>query len=98
MENNNKTTTGWQIPIDLKDRFTEFCEKIKDSRIQEECSAALYIYMYLPEKIRELAKLEVKGVPMVDSRFWTDFAKGLELGITAQLSIQQQKQAKSRKK
>jgi len=93
MANDEKTTTGWKIPIELKDKFTDFCEGTPDS-IQEECSAALLIYMYLPEKIRELAKLEVKGVSMVPHEFWEHFAVGLELGIQAQLNIQQQKKGK----
>ena len=64
MRNNEKTTTGWQIPVELKDDFTAFCESTPDS-IQEECSAALLIYMHLPSKIRELAKLDVGRIAKI---------------------------------
>ena len=88
MENNDKIQTGWRVPTKLKDDFANFCAKTSDS-IEEECSAALYLYMRQPKKIRELAKLEVKGAPLVPASFWDDFAKGLELGIKVQLNIQQ---------
>jgi len=96
MENNGKCQIGWRIPSGLKDKFSDFCEKGPDS-MEEEAAAAVLIYMHLPKKIRTLAKLETKGTSIVEPRFWEEFGKGLELGITAQFNIQR-KGPGSRKK
>jgi len=97
MKNDEKSQIGWRLPPSLKDKFTEFCEPSLDS-MEEEAAAALLIYMHLPRKIRELAKLEAKGVELVEPRFWADFGKGLELGITAQLNTPQKKRDSRKKK
>ena len=98
MNNNEKIQIGWRLPQDLKDRFSGFCDKPSSDSMEEEAAGAIYVYMHLPQKIRELAKLEAKSVPMVDPAFWDDFGRGLELGIKAQLNIQQKPRDVSQKK
>ncbi len=95
MENHEKTQVGWRLPAALRDLFVGFCAKTDRDSMEEEAAAALHIYMHLPEKIRELAKLETKGVSMVEPEFWSDFDKALELGIKAQLKSQRPKRKKS---
>ncbi len=88
-----KIKTGWLVPIELKESFVNFCAE-KGNVAQEDCAGALLIWQYLPAQIREQARLEAKGVQSVDKKFWKQFSLGLELGIQAQLSIQQQQQGK----
>ena len=95
MENHEKTQVGWRLPTGLRDAFVDFCVKTDRDSMEEEAAAALHIYMHLPEKIRELAKLETKGVSMVESEFWDDFGEGLQLGIKAQLKNQKPKPKKA---
>lgn len=95
-KNMQKLTLGWRISRDVKDDFTDFCAKV-GSLVQEDCSGALVIWPYLPAQIREWARLEAKGLPAVDKKFWIDFQKGLELGLAAQANIQQKKPVKERK-
>jgi hypothetical protein len=59
------TTTGWLIPVEVKDSFTKFCTT-KGSIIKEDCAGALLIWQYLPPEIREWARLEAKGISSVD--------------------------------
>lgn len=100
MDENGKIQIGWRLPPGLKDKFSNFCDDPNSGSMEEEAAGALYIYMHLPEKIRELAKLEAKGVSMVESEFWDEFGEGLQLGIKAQLKNQPPKRKKpsSRKK
>ena len=82
-KNNGKTKLGWCIPKNIREDFTEFCAT-KGTLIQEECAGALIIYQFLPAEIRELARLQAKGVEDINSDFWKDFASALRLGIKAQ--------------
>lgn len=92
-KNEEKTKTGWPIPMSIKDSFVNFCAEM-GNLAQEDCAGALLIWQYLPAQIRESARLEAKGIRAVDKRFWKHFQTGLELGIQAQLNSQQQKPGK----
>ena len=89
-----KIQTGWQVPVSCKDSFTEFCDRV-GSLVQEDCAGALVIWQYLPAQLRELAKLQAKGLVEVDQKFWDQFHQGLELGIQAQSNIPPQKPDKT---
>lgn len=93
MTTDKKITTGWRIPVKIKESFVGFCADV-GALAQEDCAGALVIWQYLPAAVRERAKLEAKGKAAVDKNFWKQFRAGLELGIQAQLNIQQRKQAK----
>jgi len=80
----DKTPAGWPIPKSVKQEFINFCNS-KGSMIQEDCAGALMIWRFLPAQIREWAKLEAKGIPAVDPKFWEDFEYGLRLGLASQL-------------
>jgi len=88
-----KTKTGWPVPVSIKDSFVEFCAKM-GCLAQEDCAGALFIWKYLPAQIREEARLEAKGVKAIDTVFWKHFSDGLELGIRAQLNIHPKKPEK----
>ena len=93
MEKNKRSQANWLIPDEVKNSFVEFCASI-GTIAQEDCAGALVIWQYLPPAIREQAKLQAKGIAALDKKFWDQFRSGLELGIQAQLNIQQQKKAK----
>ena len=82
-KNLKKIATGWYIPIEVRERFTNFCN-MKGTVIQEDFAGALTVWQHLPAEIRELAKLEAKGLRESDERFWADFEAGLRLGIHGQ--------------
>jgi len=94
-KNEEKTKTGWPIPISVKDSFVNFCAEM-GTLAQEDCAGALLIWQHLPAQIRESARLEAKGIRSLDKNFWKQFQAGLELGIQAQLNIQQQKLARKK--
>ena len=92
MNKNEKITVGWQIPPDLKDKFIDFC---KGKDIQENCAAALWVYMKLSIEVRELAKLEIKGFSFEgSSEFWDKLGQAIRLGIKVQLNNLQTKPKK----
>jgi hypothetical protein len=91
-----KVQTGWIIPVKIKESFVTFCAE-KGALAQEDCAGALVIWQYLPAQIREWAKLEAKGLPSIDKKFWEQFRHGLELGLQAQVNIQPNKPAKKDK-
>ena len=93
-KNEEKTKTGWPIPLSIKDSFVNFCADM-GNLAQEDCAGALLIWQYLPAQIRESARLEAKGIRAVDKRFWNHFRAGLELGIQAQSNNLPQKPDKS---
>ena len=65
MKNNmEKVKTGWEIPVPIKDNFVEFCAHV-GAIAQEDCAGALLIWQHLPAQLREVAKLDAKGVPVV---------------------------------
>lgn len=90
MRKNEKITTGWQIPMDVKEKFVNFCVKV-GALAQEDCAGALTIWPYLPPAIREQAKLQAKGIAAVDEKFWDAFRAGLELALQAQSDTRQEK-------
>jgi len=94
-KNNKKIAAGWYIPVDVRDKFAQFCAQM-GSIIQEDCAGALIVWQHLPPEIRELAKLEAKGLRGADEQFWADFEAGLRLGIRAQLGSQPQKPEKGK--
>lgn len=94
-ELNEKVKTGWLVPVKLKESFVNFCAE-KGNVAQEDCAGALLIWQHLPAQIREQARLEAKGIQSVDKTFWKQVSHGLELGIQAQLNIQQQTQEKEK--
>jgi hypothetical protein len=88
-----KFALGWRITNQVKDKFTEFCDSINHG-YEDDCSAALMIWRYLPAQIREWAVLEAKGVQQVDEKFWEFFRLGLESALEARQKNQQGKQGK----
>lgn len=93
-KNSDKVMLGWYVPIEARRKFVEFCVEI-GSLAQEDCAGALIIWQHLPAQIRELAKLQAKGLVEVDQNFWDQFRQGLELGIQAQSNIPPQKPDKT---
>ena len=79
-EKNKKVQPGWLIPSKVKDIFSAFCTDM-GVVAQEDCAGALMLWTYLPAEIRELARLEAKGLREPDLEFWSHFAAGLRLGI-----------------
>jgi len=92
--NMEKVKTGWEIPVPIKDNFVEFCAHV-GAIAQEDCAGALLIWQHLPAQIREWAKLDAKGSPVVDPDFWEGLKDGLEVSIQA--LIESQKQTKQKK-
>lgn len=88
-----KIKPGWYLPLSVRDKFTDFCSD-QGTVIQQDFAGALVVWCNLPAELRELAKLEAKGLREPDPAFWEDFAAGLRLGIHAQRASQQEKQAK----
>jgi len=68
-KNIEKTKAGWPISVDVKDNFTKFCTKI-GAIIQEDYAGALFLWQQMPANIREAAKLEAKGIPVDNKKFW----------------------------
>ena len=97
IKNNEKIKTGWPIPVNVKESFVTFCAS-KGTLAQEDCAGALTLWQYLPAEIREMVRLEVKGLMEPDLVFWQDFAAGLRLGIHAQQAARQEKPGKKGKK
>ncbi|MHC4617260.1 MAG: hypothetical protein ACYTEQ_05860 [Planctomycetota bacterium] len=54
-----KTKAGWNIPVPVKDKFTEFCSSV-GSIVQDDCAGALLVWTILPAQVRELAKKQAK--------------------------------------
>lgn len=89
-KNNNKVAVGWRIPIKVKDDFIAFCGSV-DSVAEGDCAGAIIVWQYLPPQIRELAKLEAKGISVVHKEYWLEFQKGLQAAINHQGKIQRRK-------
>jgi len=89
-----KTKPGWAIPVDVKESFVEFCAHV-GAIAQEDCAGALLLWQHLPSQLREVAKLDAKGSPVVDPDFWEGLKDGLEVSIQA--LIESQKQTKQKK-
>jgi hypothetical protein len=89
-----KTKPGWAIPTNIKEAFIEFCAHV-GAIAQEDCAGALFLWQYMPPKIREWAKLHAKGSPVVDLDFWKGFGAGSETSIQA--LTESQKHKKTRK-
>jgi len=64
-----KTNTGWPVPVKIKEDFTKFCAD-KGLVAQEDCAGALFIWQYIPAEIRERAKDQAKGLGKVTKKFW----------------------------
>jgi hypothetical protein len=84
MKTGTKTETvavGWEIPISVKDQFTDFCIKV-GGHYQHECAGALLAWQHLPAEVREFAKLEAKGQPPdTPEEFWKGLAAALKAGF-----------------
>lgn len=88
-----KTKPGWAIPVDIKEEFVEFCAHI-GAITQEDCAGALFIWQHLPAQIREYAKLQAKGAPIVDADFWDGLRRGIEVSVQALLESQKHNKRK----
>jgi hypothetical protein len=86
-KDDKKVAPGWYIPMEVREAFTAFCN-LKGTVIQEDFAGALTVWRHLPAEIRELAKLEAKGLHPPEEQFWADFEAGLRLGIRAQQASQ----------
>jgi hypothetical protein len=92
-----KIQLSWYVSTEVKSAFTEFCTE-NGLVIQDDCAGALTLWRHVPAEIRELAKLEAKGLREPAVAFWDEFARGLRRGIRDQLDAQQQKPGKRKKK
>lgn len=83
-ENKPKENVGWKISAEIIERFKNYCDS--DSRgYGESMAAAFIIWTYLPPTVQKQAIQEAKGIPSVDSQFWSEFAKGLEDAVLSQV-------------
>lgn len=85
-----KIKPGWWLPIEVKDSFTDFCDKI-GNHIQDNFAGAIWIWPLLPAQIREWAKLEAKGESAVDADFWKGFQEGMNSQIQHLIESHHQK-------
>lgn len=69
-----KTKPGWAIPTDIKESFVNFCAHI-GAIAQEDAAGALFLWQFMPERVREWAKLAAKGAPPVKEGFWQGLRK-----------------------
>ena len=92
-KNLETTKTGWPIPTKVKESFVEFAAHI-GAIAQEDCAGALFLWQHMPAQIREWAKLDAKGSPVVDSDFWKGLNVGLELSLRAHSEVQKQRKGK----
>ena len=60
---------GWEIPRKLKDEFTEFCTRM-GTLYQEDFAGALFLWPYLPDDLRQEAKLAAKDQSEIPSETW----------------------------
>ena len=94
MKNIEKIKTGWPIPETVKESFVEFCAHV-GAIAQEDCAGALLLWQHLPSQLREMAKLDAKGSPVIDPDFWEGLKDGLEVSIQALIESQKQTKQKN---
>ena len=72
-----KVQVGWEIPVQTKAEFMEWCRK-GGIVVQIACAGAITLYRYLPASVRELAQLHAVGELELPKEFFEEFAKGLD--------------------
>lgn len=78
-----KTKPGWYIPIDVKDKFVNFCSDVGEI-IQNDMAGALWLWCYMPPDIRELAKLAAFGKLNLPEKAWREFGRSVQAGVLSQ--------------
>ena len=87
--NSEKIRLGWEVPKELRNSFRDWCVN-KGVLVQEDCAGALIIWQFLPAEIREAAKMEAKGTPSLNKKFWSDFQTGFAQYISERATSQKQ--------
>ena len=72
----NIVKPGWPMPRPLKEKFVKFADDV-DGKVQGECAGAIWLWMQMPPIVRELAKLEAKGISITADGWWESFARKL---------------------
>ncbi len=87
------TKPGWNISVEVRDTFTEFCKR-KGTIAERDCEGALIIWQYLPSVLRDTAKAMASGEAQIETDFWKELEAGLQTALLKQLQIQQKQTAK----
>jgi hypothetical protein len=88
------TKPGWNIPVEVTDKFKDFCTRV-GSRMQDDCSGALWLWMYMPPQVRELSKLAATGSIQADEDAWREFGRGIDCGCFRRLRNRPKKRSRS---
>lgn len=91
---NKRAKTGWDISTEVTEYFKDYCDSIGMSYFKAQ-EAAMFIWAFLPPRVRELAILQVGGkIPQVDSEFWKLYLEGLNLEVPVHEAVQVDRQKK----
>jgi len=76
---------GWRVPESAKDRFTTFCDR-KSQGYQGNAAGALFLWPFLPSRLREWAILSAHEDPEApDEVFWAGFASAFDATVEQML-------------
>jgi hypothetical protein len=93
----NKTPLGWTVPVEVRDRFQEYCDMI-GMGYGDALASAMIIWQYLPASVQRQARLEAAGKPGVDREFWEELSRGLDDAILGRVRNPDRKPDEDHKK
>jgi hypothetical protein len=77
--NNNTIKLGWSIPLDVREKFTDWCDSV-GLKTQDAAAGALVLFPEMPPHLIQECILASKGKPL-NEQFWAEFRRGCAIGL-----------------